>query len=572
MQFTHIPGKSFPKRTITGINKTNTRLIPTNRLASYIFRNVFMNSALIIVSLYQKTSDMSSLLQKFSDHRWDIIVIGGGATGAGVAVDAAARNFSTLLLEQADFGKGTSSRSTKLLHGGVRYMAQGDLLLVTEALRERGIIIRNAPHITGNQEFVIPVYNWWDKIKYTIGLKFYDILAGRRSLGKSRFISVQSTIGRLPALRPSSLKGGVVYHDGQFDDSRLLISLVRTLHDHGGKALNYCRATALVKDATGKITGVKACCSDSKEYVLNASLVINATGVFSDDIIRMDHTVRKRTIKPSQGIHLVFDRSFLGGDSALMIPKTDDGRVLFAIPWYDKVVVGTTDTPLDDISLEPKALEEEINFILHTAADYLNKPPGRKDVLSMFAGLRPLAANPDNPENTREISRRHKISIFQSGLVTVEGGKWTTYRRMAEETLNKAMRQGLLEKRPCMTATLKLHGYADHYPQDRLHIYGTDASEIRKMMNERPGWSLKLHPSLPYTEAEIRWICRNEMVCRLEDVLARRTRALFLDASASLDMALPVATIMADELKRDQEWIIKELNDYKALVRNYMLH
>ncbi len=515
---------------------------------------------------------MSSHLHEFSNRHWDVVVIGGGATGAGIALDASSRGFSTLLLEQADFGKGTSSRSTKLLHGGVRYMAQGDLGLVIEALRERGMIIKNAPHITGNQEFVIPVYNWWDVVKYTLGLKFYDILAGRRSLGKSHFIDAGSTLRRLPTLKPEGLKGGVIYHDGQFDDARLLIAIVHSILDEGGAALNYCRVTALLKDDTGKISGVKASLNgDAAEFSIHASLVINATGVFTDDILKMDHVVRKRTIKPSQGIHLVFESAFLGGNSALMIPKTDDGRVLFAIPWYDKIVVGTTDTPLDKISLEPQALREEIDFILQTAGKYLSHPPKKEDVLSMFAGLRPLASDPDKPENTREISRKHKISVSNSGLVTVEGGKWTTYRRMAEDTLNKAMRHGLLEKRACTTASLPLHGYAETDQSDRLHIYGTDAAEIRNMMQSNPEWRRLLHPSLPYTEAEVRWICRHEMVSRLEDVLARRTRALFLNARASLEMALPTAEIMAEELSRDTLWISKEVSEYTSLVRNYML-
>jgi glycerol-3-phosphate dehydrogenase len=516
-------------------------------------------------------SHLFSHFRQFSGITWDVIVIGGGATGAGIALDASSRGFKTLLLEQADFGKGTSSRSTKLLHGGVRYMAQGDLLLVMEALQERGLIIKNAPHITSNQEFIIPVYNLWDVVKYTIGLKFYDILAGRRSLGKSRFINLKTTLEKLPTLNREGLKGGVIYHDGQFDDSRLLISLVRSIGDQGGSVLNYCRVTGLVKNSAGIIQGVRAKNSnDDAEIELKAGLVINATGVFVDEVLRMDHPVTRRTIRPSQGVHLVFDSSFLGSKSAIMIPKTDDGRVLFAIPWYDKVVAGTTDTPLDIITLEPKALEEEIAFILHTAGKYLTRQPGKTDILSIFAGLRPLAASQDDPTNTREISRRHKITISSSGLVTVEGGKWTTYRRMAQDTLNKAMRNGLLEKRPCVTRDLHLHGFMLNNKQDRLHIYGSHSREIHDLIRERPEWARALHPRLPYTEAEVRWICREEMPCKLEDLLARRTRALFLDAAASLEMASESANIMAEELGFDEQWKKTELEEYARLVENYI--
>jgi glycerol-3-phosphate dehydrogenase len=535
---------------------------------------------LIIVSLYlihivyhnsMTYSHLFSHLPQYSDITWDVIVIGGGATGAGIALDASSRGFKTLLLEQADFGKGTSSRSTKLLHGGVRYMAQGDLLLVMEALQERGLIIKNAPHITSNQEFIIPVYNWWDVVKYTIGLKFYDILAGRRSLGKSHFIKPKTTLEKLPTLNRKGLKGGVIYHDGQFDDSRLLISIVRSITDHGGSVLNYCKVTGLLKNSAGKIQGVRAKNTESDTgFELKAGLVINATGVFVDSVLRLDHPLTKRTIRPSQGIHLVFAGSFLDSESAMMIPKTDDGRVLFAIPWYDKVVAGTTDTPLDIITLEPKALEEEIAFILQTAGKYLTRQPRKTDVLSIFAGLRPLAASQDDPTNTREISRRHKITISQSGLITVEGGKWTTYRRMAQDTLNKAMRNGLLEKRPCVTRDLHLHGFMLNNKHDRLNIYGTHALDIHNLIGERPEWARTLHPRLSYTEAELRWICREEMPYKLEDMLARRTRALFLDAAASLEMASDAANIMAEELGFDEAWKKTELEEYAKLVENYI--
>jgi len=513
-----------------------------------------------------------SLVRNHTDKIWDIVVIGGGATGAGIAFDAVSRGFQTLLLEQEDFGKGTSSRSTKLIHGGVRYLAQGDLVLVVEALKERGLILKNAPHLTFNQEFVIPVYSWWEALKYTLGLKFYDILAGRLSLGKSHFINLDETCKRLPNIRTSGLKGGVVYHDGQFDDSRLLISLIRSVLAKGGVALNYCKVTNLLKTEEGKISGVIAKNIETGQKLrINSRVVINATGVFTDVILRMDQPIMERTIRPSQGIHIVLDKKFLPGRSAVMIPKTDDGRVLFAIPWYDKVVVGTTDTPVETISLEPKALDEEIRFILNTAEKYLSLSPGHGDILSVFAGLRPLAANPDDPTATREISRRHKIRISSSGLVTVEGGKWTIYRRMAQDALDRVMKTGMLEKKECMTQHLPVFGTGDRLQSnDRLSIYGVSSGEIRALIVQDPEKGRLMHPQLPYTVAEIIWICRNEMPRKVEDVLARRTRTLFLDARASKEMAPETARIMARELDFDEDWEKQQVEEYNILVENYL--
>jgi len=510
-------------------------------------------------------------LRKTSGVAWDIIVIGGGATGMGTALDGASRGYNTLLLEQSDFAGGTSSRSTKLVHGGVRYMAQGDLLLVMEALRERGLMLKNAPHLTSNQEFIIPVYSLWDTVLYTVGLKFYDILAGSLSIGKSYFINPKETLKRLPQLISKGLKGGVVYHDGQFDDSRMVISLAGACVAKGGMVINYFKVNGLLKDGNGGITGVKAmeiCSGD--EFEIKGRVVINATGVFADDLHRMDNPDSKPTIKPSQGIHIVLDRSFLQGSSALMIPKTDDGRVLFAIPWYDEIVVGTTDTPLDKISSEPIALDSEISFILNTARKYLVKPPKREDVLSIFAGLRPLAADPDDPSSTKEVSRRHKITLSPSGLLTIIGGKWTTYRRMAEETINKAIMAGFLEKRKCVTSELMLVTPDLSNTPGHLRIYGEYSSEIEKMIQEKPELGVPLDQRLPYTKAEMIWICRNEMPVNLEDLLARRTRALFLNARASSDIAANAARIMAVELGYDLAWEKEQVESFNQLVKNYI--
>jgi len=505
------------------------------------------------------------------DKKWDIIVIGGGATGLGIAVDAVTRGYKTILLEKSDFAKGTSSRSTKLVHGGVRYLAQGDILLVAEALRERGMMLKNAPHLTHDQEFVIPAYSLWDVILYTVGLKFYDILSGRLSLGKSYFINRENTLNRLPHLRSEGLKGGIIYHDGQFDDSRMAIAMVGECIKRGATILNYFEVTGFLKNEKEMIAGVKA--SDLEtgtEYQIYSKLVINATGVFADEIHRMDDPLSKPTIRPSQGVHIVLDKTFLGGNSAIMIPKTDDGRVLFAIPWYDKVVAGTTDTPLELVTNEPKALEEEIDFILRTAGKYLTKKPTRSDALCIFAGLRPLAANPDNPEATKEVSRRHKITLSCSGLLSIVGGKWTSYRRMAEETIDRGIKAGLLENRKCMTRNFSFYSNQSETRSERLKIYGDKAMEIEKMIDEKPELGELLHSGLPYTRAEIIWICRNEMPVKLEDVLARRTRSLILDARASLAIAPEVAEIMSREIQTGDKWREDQLKEYNQLLLNYL--
>ncbi len=514
-----------------------------------------------------------ALIRQLEDNQvqgWDIIVIGGGATGLGIALDAVTRGYRTILFEQSDFTKGTSSRSTKLVHGGVRYMAQGDILLVKEALYERGLILRNAPHITANQEFVIPVYTYWDVFLYTVGLKFYDLLAGKLSLGKSYFINRSKTVERIPLLKSDGLKGGIVYHDGQFDDSRLALSIAGACVENGGTVLNYFRVEKLLKDDTGQISGVEVRDIESGlTYSVKSKLVINATGVFADQIHRMDNPSARATIKPSQGVHIVLDKSFLNSRSAIMIPKTDDGRVLFAIPWYGKVVVGTTDTPLNEISLEPKALDEEIDFILRTAGRYLTRAPLRKDVLCIFAGLRPLAANPDKPEATKEVSRRHKITLSQSRLLSIIGGKWTSYRRMAEETIDRAIKAGIVERRECRTRNFSFCSEAAASVSDHLSVYGDHASEIRKLIEDEPGMGEPVHPMLPYCRAEIAWIARNEMPGTLEDMLARRTRALFLDARASAEAGPVVAGIMAKELGFSGSWQENEVSKYNDLIKIY---
>ncbi|WP_372931681.1 glycerol-3-phosphate dehydrogenase/oxidase [Mariniphaga sediminis] len=505
----------------------------------------------------------------------DILVIGGGATGLGVAVDAATRGFKTVLLEQSDFAKGTSSRSTKLVHGGVRYLAQGNVRLVVEALRERGRMRRNAPHLVKGMRFIIGNYKWWERPFYSVGLTLYDILAGKMGLGRSLPMSAKKVMKEIPGLKRMGLKGGVVYHDGQFDDARMAVSLAQTAADNGGICLNYMKVTGLEKDINGKITGVKA--SDllvDKEYRIKSKVVVNATGVFVDEIRCMDSPETKKMVRPSQGVHLVVDQKFLGGKSALMIPKTSDGRVLFGVPWHNKVVLGTTDTPLENPELEPHALEEEVDFILDQAGQYLAAQPTRADVLSVFAGLRPLAASDagDN-QKTKEISRSHKIYKTKSGLLTITGGKWTTYREMAEEVVNLATRIGALEQKKCVTANLKLHGYAAKVDDSTWdYVYGSDAERIAELIQEDKKNGDLLHQNYTFNVAHVLWAVKEEMAQTVEDVLARRLRALFLDARAAIEMAPEVARIMAKELNYSEEWQQGQVKEFTELAGHYIVH
>jgi glycerol-3-phosphate dehydrogenase len=522
----------------------------------------------------KKLLDRSESIARLNEKTdlWDLIIIGGGATGLGVAVDAATRGLSTLLLEQSDFAKGTSSRSTKLVHGGVRYLAQGDIGLVIDALRERGLLLRNAGHVVSQQSFVIPCFGLWDKLKYGIGLKLYDWLAGRFSFGSSRYLKQKEIIQYLPNLNGNKLKGGIEYFDGQFDDARLAVNLAQTSAIHGGVMLNYFPVRQLLK-RNGKVNGVVATDLETgKEYTLYGKSVINATGVFVDDILQMDVKETKQMVRPSQGVHLVFEKSFLNSSSAVMIPKTADGRVLFAVPWQEHVLVGTTDTPLDKHSLEPRALEEEVQFILDTVGQYFSKAPGRKDVLSVFAGLRPLAApDKDAGDSTKEISRDHKLMVSPSGLVTITGGKWTTYRKMAEETVNRAIETGGLKKTKSITRDLKIHGSVDAKSGTPLSTYGADEVNIRSLINNNPSLGKKLHDKFPYTEAQVIWAVRQEMARTVEDVLARRLRLLFLDAKAAAESAPRVAAILAEELHRDEEWKKKQVADFTTLANQYLL-
>ena len=504
---------------------------------------------------------------------WDIAVIGGGATGVGVAVDAAARGFDVVLVEAHDFGKGTSSRSTKLVHGGVRYLEQGNIPLVMSALKERGLLRQNAPHLVHDLAFVVPNYSWWEAPFYGIGLKLYDLLAGKYGFGPSRLLSREETLAQLPALEPEELRGGVVYFDGQFDDSRLLIHLAMTAADHGATLVNYCRATKLLRDDEGYVNGLIARDEEmGEELTITARIVVNATGVFTDEVRRLADERIEPLMITSQGIHLVFDRSFLKGDTALMVPRTSDGRVLFVIPWHGHAVAGTTDTPVDAPSLEPRALDEEIEFILETAGRYLSRPPTRADVLAVYVGLRPLVKS-HGEGKTSSLSRDHVIHVDTSGLLTITGGKWTTYRHMAEDCVDHAITLGRLRDEACPTKTLRIHGYMVDVEEnsDPLAVYGSDAEAIRALIKERPELAERLHPDMPYIGAEVVWAARAEMARSVEDVLARRTRALFLNARAAVAMAEPAAKLLAGELGRDEAWAKAQVAEFRELAKQYMV-
>lgn len=521
------------------------------------------------------------LLSQLSAHSgpFDIAIIGGGATGLGAAVDAAARGHSVVLIEQSDFAKGTSSRSTKLVHGGVRYLKQGNVSLVLEALRERGLLVRNAPHLVHSLPFVIPSYHWWEGPFYGIGMKVYDTLAGQLGLEPSRSLSREEIIELLPTLETEGLSGGVVYHDGQFDDARLAIHLARTAVNHGAIVLNHTRCVGLMKE-NGHVMGVKAeCVETGLQHEIRARSVINATGVFVDDIRRMDEPKAEAMVAPSQGVHLVLPREFLPGDSAIMIPKTDDGRVLFAVPWHGRVIIGTTDTPVHHAALEPRALPDEIEFLMTHAARYLTRDPQPSDVLSIYAGLRPLVAVKEkdagtgsSSSSTAALSRDHTILVAESGLITITGGKWTTYRRMAEDVIDHAEMVGGIGLRHCTTHTLMIHGSATVLdPHDPLAVYGSDAAEIRALATENPEWAGKVHPKLDLTCAEVVFHARHEMARTVGDVLARRSRSLLLDAQASMSAGPRVGALMAAELGWDAEKTWHEVDRFQKLACGYIL-
>jgi glycerol-3-phosphate dehydrogenase len=514
-----------------------------------------------------RTFDRSLALDRArAETLWDIIIVGGGATGAGLAVDAASRGFRTILFEQSDFGKGTSSRSTKLIHGGVRYLGQGNIGLVREALRERERLLWNAPHLVHDLSFVLPAYKWWERGYYGLGLKLYDWLAGRQSFGTCRKLSSSETQNLIPGLNPQHLRGGVLYHDGQFDDARLVINLMQTAAEQGAACLNYCQVERLLKNDSGKVSGVAVMDIETEStFEVRGRCVINATGPFSDGLRSLDDPGTRRWIAPSRGIHLVLESSFLGGETALLVPKTDDGRVIFAIPWEGRCIVGTTDTPVEEALLEPHLSPEEVDFLLETAGRYLTRQPTRSDVLSTFSGIRPLV-KPSASRQSSKISREHAIELSPSWLLTIAGGKWTTYRKMAEDGIDAAIEITDLPWRDCVTYDLKLHGCPDaaaEIPSGDLH--GSDRAGIQALIDQQPEWGKPLGTKFALTRAEVVWAARHEMARTVEDVLSRRSRILSLDAREAGSLAEPVAEILTGELGRSEEWRITQAEEFRKL-------
>ena len=514
-----------------------------------------------------------------SSRTWDMLVIGGGATGLGVAVDAASRGYSVALVEQSDFGKGTSSRSTKLIHGGVRYLQQGNISLVREALHERTILRTNAPHLVRPLPLVLPTYRWGERTYYSVGLKMYDWLAGGHRMERSHWLSKDATVAALPTINADGLRGGVQYSDGQFDDARLLINLAQTAAEQGAAVANHVCVTRLQIDSSGKVHGATACDEESgEELPINARVVVNATGPFVDGVRRMADAEAEKMIAPSQGIHLVLDRSFLPGDSALLVPKTSDGRVLFVIPWHTEagggvVLAGTTDTPIDDATLEPRPQETEIEFVLETLGQYLTKKPNRDDIRSTFAGIRPLVTRGGGGKNTSKLSRDHTIDVSTAGLLTITGGKWTTYRNMAEDCVDRAAELGDLPNRECRTKQLKIHGYQQVEVEHANDFgprwyYGADASAVNDLA-QAESLDAKIHPDFPFRRADIVWAVRHEMARTVDDILARRTRALLLDARSAIASARQVAQWMAEELNRDSAWVESQVDAFEKIAAGY---
>lgn len=503
---------------------------------------------------------------------FDVVVIGGGATGLGVAVEAASRGYKTILLEAYDFGKGTSSKSTKLVHGGIRYLANMDFALVKEGLSERHYFLKNAPHIAKAQGYLVPFYSLMDKLTYFVGINLYDFLAGKKRVGQSQFLNRDKTIEAAPHLKQKKLIGGAVYYDGQFDDTRMLVSLMRTFESLGGIAHNYHSVTGFIKDENFKVTGVKVFDKlNNTAFSIHANVVINATGTLADNILDIDEPAAKhKNVAAAQGTHLVFNREVFDCPHALVIPKTIDKRILFVLPWRDKVLVGTTDVAIDRPEIDPAAQEKEIDFILETLNNYTKSPVTRTDIKSVFAGQRPLV-RPENKTNSAKISRKHEILYSQSGLITIVGGKWTIYRLMGEDTINFAIKKALLSPTKSVSKELKLFGSTDEVLEYPLSVYGSDYDKILQIQ-AKIGNDAKLNPYLPYYDAEVIYQVRYEKAKTVEDILARRTRALLLNAKAAIDSAPKVAGLMAKELGKDQNWIEEQLNDFAKIAANYVVN
>lgn len=502
---------------------------------------------------------------------WDVLIIGGGASGLGAAVESASRGYETLLVERIDFAKGTSSRSTKLAHGGVRYLAQGNIALVLDALKERGHMLRNAPHLVHDLSFVVPAYNYLSLPYYGLGLKVYERLSGKLSFGRSTFLSRQHTLERLPAIASEGLRGGILYHDGQFDDARYAISLMRTLQDLGGTAINYMEATRIVH-TNSRAAGIAALDKETGESLdIEAKVVVNATGIYAESILSMDHALSRPILALSQGTHLVLPNSFLHSTAALMVPRTTDGRVLFAIPWHGATIIGTTDEPVEEAKDDPQPMRKEREFLLNHINRYFGRQPKSSEILSVWSGQRPLVR--EGKSKTSQLSRDHKILVSSSGMITITGGKWTTYRRMGEDAIDKAAEIGSLARTPSRTTNLKLHGWLESPAKEMSEsetVYGSDFTALQRLGAEDSELDRFIHPSLPYRFREVVWAARHELARTTEDILARRTHALFLNARAAIEAAPAVSALLGKELKRDPAWLRDDLTNFISLAKSYI--
>ncbi len=494
---------------------------------------------------------------------FDVLVVGGGATGLGAALDAVSRGYRTALVEARDFAQATSSRSTKLVHGGVRYLQQGNVRLVREALCERGLLLQNAPHLVHELRFLVPLYRWWEKPFYGMGLWLYDRLAGSLNLAPTKAVDPSTSAVLVPTLQTRGLRGGILYSDAQFNDARLAIALARAASERGAVLVNYAAVQSLLKKNGRLVGAVVADREAGREITVRASVVVNATGVASDAIRRLDDPSAEGIIAVSQGIHVVLDSAWLPGETAIMVPHTEDGRVVFIIPWQGRALVGTTDTPLPEPTPEPLPLAEEIDFVLRHAGRYLSAQPTRADVLSVFAGLRPLVKGSGG--STAALSRDHTLLVSRSGLVTIAGGKWTTYRRMAAEAVAAAAEVADLPICPCPTQSLRLPGSAA--PPGPWREFGVTAAEAAAYEARFPG---HLHPNLPYSLGMVAYAVEREMALRLEDVLSRRLRALILDARAAVAAARPAAEVMAALHGKDQAWVAGEVAAFAQLASRYL--
>lgn len=506
---------------------------------------------------------------------FDLIVIGGGATGCGVALDAASRGLKVALVEKNDFAEGTSSRSTKLVHGGVRYLEMAvkklDLVqynLVRDGLRERYVLLKNAPHLSNRLSLVTPLYRWIDVPYVFSGLKLYDILAGKRNIGHSRLLSRKEVLRRFPTVKAEGLKAGVLYYDGQFHDVRMALSLALTAEKHGAAIVNHVAVTGLCKE-NGKISG--AVLTDSltgESWQLGAKGVINAAGPFADQIRLLDNPAADKIISASTGIHIVLDKRFAPPDTGLMIPETEDGRVLFVLPWENHALVGTTDEPAA-ITEHPQPLEAEIDYLLRHVARYFNLQVEKSDIKAVWSGLRPLVSDP-KATDTAKLARDHVLEESTSGLLTIAGGKWTTYRKMALDTVDQALKLfNLSAPRPtCQTEHLPVLGSAEYDEKGDLvlseefgfsadvasHLhqtYGDQAEQVAKLAES--GYGARLVENHPVLEAEVLYSVRYEMAERVIDVLARRLTLALLDTDAARQAIPRVIEVMTKELGWDQQ-------------------